>query len=91
MPDMRMGRFTLALVLAMHAWSSELLAGQIACDPGVCFDTMVHVVDRTTAATKGDIDALNKRLDQLEDLIRCLGPEVHAADDGVTPPQKDCP
>jgi hypothetical protein len=40
--------------------------------------------DPELTATKGDIDAINKRLDHLEDLIRCLGPEVHAADDGTT-------
>jgi hypothetical protein len=27
--------------------------------------------DPELTATKGDVDALNKRLDQLEDLIRC--------------------
>jgi hypothetical protein len=95
-----MPRFAFAIVLAMHAWSSELLAGQVACDPGFteCFDTMIHVGGvphawsgvvsadqlslqlppedwqfdggRGMTATKGDIDAINKRLDHIEELLR---------------------
>jgi hypothetical protein len=112
---MRLWRFSFAMVLAMHAWSSVLLAscpapGQPA-DGGCLFPSNRSLSvpqslsdsftisgrpkfrddDAELTATKGDIDALNKRLDHIEDLIRCLGPEVHAADDGITQPQKECP
>jgi hypothetical protein len=107
-------RFAFAIVLAMHAWSSVLLAAcpdrqqyleaihkskpinlcwpvpgpnQIVIPDSDGWPTLVddpdHVLTSLSrpmpfpeihddpVATKGDIDALNKRLDQLEDLIRC--------------------
>jgi hypothetical protein len=106
-------RFAFAIVFALHAWSSELLAGEGDwCAPDgemlIC-DTNHHLMRETPhyktlgemplplgppmplgepsymisgrpklqdsdpelTATKGDVDALNKRLDQLENLIRC--------------------
>jgi hypothetical protein len=111
-------RFAFAMVLAMHAWSSVLLAeeakqcdrigdiygdsvgGMTICGPDYRLKKFMTESDRYTVsgrpksdddnaeltATKGDIDALNKRLDRLEERIRCQG--AAAADDGVTAP---CP
>jgi hypothetical protein len=90
-------RFAFTLVLAMHAWSSVLLA---ACPlrtdhwtrATVCYPVpgpnqavvvqpdgwpllvdatdFPHFVEGPTPATKGDIDAINKRLDHIEELLR---------------------
>jgi hypothetical protein len=77
---MMVWRFAFAIVLAMHAWSSESLAEEcrnplILMDAGGIARNVAVSTDENgfcvLGATKGDIDALNKRLDKIEDLIRC--------------------
>jgi hypothetical protein len=89
-------RFAFTVMLALHAWSSVLLAGECGYfngAPVICPEenTFPRAEDLARlgssymisgrpksdddnpelTATKGDIDALNKRLDRLEGLIRC--------------------
>jgi hypothetical protein len=96
-----MTRFAFAIVLAMHAWSSVLLAeepphyktlGEAPLPLGVpqsLGEPSYYMIsgrpklrdnDPELTATKGDIDALNKRLDRLEQLIHCvarpIAPEI---------------
>jgi hypothetical protein len=106
-------KLAFAIVLAMLAWSSELLAAEgdlcavgsvqnvngtsMFCDADHHFTPFVTMRSDAYAisgrpphrdnepeltATKGDIDALNKRLDHLEMLIRCEGMAARGVDWG---------
>jgi hypothetical protein len=78
-------RFAFAIVLAMYAWPGVLLADQLALphyhtDFEILRNDSYMISGRPQdrndqselTATKGDIDALNKRLDGIERMIRCI-------------------
>jgi hypothetical protein len=81
---MRLWRFAFAVVLAMHAWSSMLLADDTVRTAELPFQvTMPHTYTLTgrpeyldnepeLTATKGDIDAINTSIAHLEQLLRCV-------------------
>jgi hypothetical protein len=87
-------RLAFAIVLAMHAWSSELLAEEcrsplILMDAGGIAKNVAVSTDENgfcvMGATKGDIDAINKRLDHVEEMIRCQAAAVGHAFVGDNP------
>jgi hypothetical protein len=73
-------RFAFAIVLGLHAWSSELLAADcpnpIALKDGVdvvrLFATRTENGVCVLGLTQSDIDVFTKRLDGLEQLLRCV-------------------
>jgi hypothetical protein len=81
------------LVAALTLWSSELMADDITIKPGdhsvgTPF-RIISPVDRPLpagnqtigdVATKADLDALNKRLDVIERMIRCIVTDPKACD-----------